>query len=159
MPKVCQILTMQVDNEFGVLTRITSLIRREGLNIKGLSVAETVSPSLSRLTVNVEMQGIALSHILDRLSRLDCVRRVSVYREDTTVKRELALVLCLRTSTLWQGRPIVWENESAVCFELTGTPEEVDGFLAGAADQGVIDVARGGAVTIEKGGDPHDCDC
>ena len=44
MPKTSHILMMNVDNEFGVLTRITALIRRAGLNIKGLSVAETLSP-------------------------------------------------------------------------------------------------------------------
>ena len=151
MSKTTQILTMDVDNEFGVLTRITALIRREGLNIKGLSVAETVSCQVSRLTVVVEMQGIELQTILSRIGRLDCVHTISVYEPAAALKRELALVLCLRESGLWKGERVLWDNGRVVCFELTGTPEELNDYVARSRERGLIALSRSGAVTIEKG--------
>ena len=92
MTRTPHLLTLIVDNEFGVLTRTTSLIRREGWNIKSLSVAETADNTLSRLTLSLECFDATLASVLNRLGRLDCVHRISACTEQTHILRELALL-------------------------------------------------------------------
>ncbi|MEI6100544.1 MAG: ACT domain-containing protein [Eubacteriales bacterium] len=65
---------MLVDNEFGVLTRITALLRREGFNIMSLAVEVTENPEISQLLVSVECMDTALPRVLGRLNKLGCVK-------------------------------------------------------------------------------------
>ncbi len=152
MPKASCILMMDVDNEFGVLTRITALIRRAGLNIKGLSVAETLSPAVSRLTVSVETQGFEMGEVAGRIRRLNCVRQLQICDEGNTVQQEMALLLSSKgdPARLWEGRPVLWEDEDRVCFQVTMSPRELDRFVTAQADH-LLDVSRSGAVTIAIG--------
>ena len=80
MPKKC-ILVMDVDDEFGVLTRITGRIRREGLNIAELSVAQTSVAGISRMTIRVELRGIPVEQVISRLARFDCVKDIHLCEE------------------------------------------------------------------------------
>lgn len=157
MHRNLQIFSLLVDNEFGVLTRITALIRREGLNIKGLTVAETLTPSVSHLTVTVEMQGVKLETVVKRLGRLDCIRSFTVCTDAGFVRQELCLVVCTRESGLWQGQPILWEDATSVCFSCVGTPEALTAYLAENRAH-LLRVSRSGVVTIQKGEGAHEAE-
>lgn len=77
------ILTMMVDNNMGVLTRITTQIRREGLNIRRLLVEETENPEISRLTMTFScLQGF-YGDVLKRFSQMSCVRELTEERSPT----------------------------------------------------------------------------
>lgn len=65
---------MLVDNEFGVLTRITAMLRREGFNIMSLAVEVTDNPEISQMLVSVECIEGAVSRVLTRLNKLGCVK-------------------------------------------------------------------------------------
>lgn len=67
---------LTVDNEFGVLTRVTALIRREGWNIKSLSVDETERSDISRMTIDLECAEHTAEQVIKRLSRLASVRAI-----------------------------------------------------------------------------------
>lgn len=66
-----------VDNEFGALTRITALVRREGFNIKSLAVEVTENPDVSQMLISVECLDSRLIKVLERLNKLGCVRNVA----------------------------------------------------------------------------------
>jgi acetolactate synthase-1/3 small subunit len=66
---------MLVDNEFGVLTRITAMLRREGFNIKSLAVEVTDIPEISQMLISVECLESAVSRVLIRLNKLGCVKK------------------------------------------------------------------------------------
>ena len=85
------ILTLTVDNEFGVLTRITAQIRREGWNIKSLAAEETADRSISRITLALQCFDSTLPSVVSRLSRLACVRHVSAYDAARCICRELTI--------------------------------------------------------------------
>ena len=51
---------------------------------------------------------------------------------------------------LWEGRPVLWEDEDRVCFQVTMSPRELDRFVTAQADH-LLDVSRSGAVTIAIG--------
>ena len=140
--KQVRILSVFADNEFGVLTRITALIRREGWNIKTLSVAETIHPSVSRLTIGVECIDSTLEMVLKRILRLDCVRRASICE---TCGREMALAHLPADAMAPEGSRMVGER----VYEYTGLPGEVDAWCHAVAALGASDIARGGVVTLE----------
>ena len=47
------VIAVYVDNQFGVLTRVTSMFTRRGFNIDALTVGETESPEYSRITITM----------------------------------------------------------------------------------------------------------
>ena len=128
MPKT-YILMMDVDDEFGVLTRITGRIRREGLNIAALSVAQTATPGISRMTIRVQMRGIPADQVIGRLSRFDCVKEIHLCGENTLPVQELALICCPVDSPLSAGEKILHQTQTCIVFEKTGTPQELDDYL------------------------------
>lgn len=78
-----------VDNEFGVLTRITAMLRREGFNIKSLAVEVTDNPEISQMLITVECIDSAVSKVLSRLNKLGCVKKA----EGTTGGFDLSMYL------------------------------------------------------------------
>jgi len=150
-----QLLSMTVDNEFGVLTRVTALIRREGWNIKSLSVAESADPSVSRLTVCIECLDSVLGHVRTRLEKLDCVHSLTVFDPSLHQRVELAAVrmkeengaaiACARSFGALPYGP-----DRARAYTLTADPERIDAFVTELASLGVDGVVRTGAVMVKK---------
>ncbi|HWR23259.1 MAG TPA: acetolactate synthase small subunit [Feifaniaceae bacterium] len=149
------ILTLTADNEFGVLTRITAQIRREGWNIKSLSAEETADPSISRITLALQCFDATLPSVAARLSRLACVRHVSAYDEKRCICRELAVA---RVKDTPEARAVIGRfaaqtisNENgALLVQLAETPKALDAFLEALRGAGEVDSARSGAITLEK---------
>ncbi len=88
------LLMLEVDNEFGVLTRITAQIRREGWNIPGLSVAKLPGGLTARLTLSLLCPQSSAAAVTDRLARLNCVRSITSCTKGTHAIAELALFCC-----------------------------------------------------------------
>lgn len=148
------ILVMDVDDEFGVLTRITGRIRREGVNIDALSVAQTATPGISRMTICIETRTVPFEQIINRLTKFDCVKNIFLCDEEKKPVRELLLVRCPANSSLHQGESIIEQNGDTVTFEKTGTPQEIDTYLKDHHSQ-ISEFSRSGAVTVETGGVKH----
>lgn len=155
--RTVQTLILMVDNEFGVLTRVTALVRREGWNIKSLVVAETMNPAISRLTISVECLDSTLNHVLERLGRLACVRQISAYSEQTHFSRELVMVTvgnegragAEETAKAFGAHAMDCPGGSAV-IEFSGEPAEAEALISALKPFGITNVARSGIVTLER---------
>lgn len=152
-----QLLSMNVDNEFGVLTRITALIRREGWNIKSLAVAETVNPSVSCLTVCIECLDAALEHVRIRLGKLDCVHSLMVFDPQKHERIELAVVRVVTRDKCGAkacaeifGARLFHSHGDRQVFEITKDPVAIDAFIGELAKLGTTGATRSGAVVIER---------
>lgn len=66
---------MLLENEFGVLSRITGLFRQQGYNIKSLAVEVTENPEVSQMLISVECQPATLPRVLSLLNKLLCVKK------------------------------------------------------------------------------------
>lgn len=154
--KKVHILTLLVDNEFGVLTRITALIRREGWNIKSLAVSETINHGTSRLTISLECLDSALPAVLTRLDRFDCVHSVTAFSQATHICRELAVLqTCaeresVMSAALKYGARIILDEHGCLTLELSESPENIDAFLSEMETLGLQGYTRTGATTLEK---------
>lgn len=152
--RTAHILTLMVDNEFGVLTRITSQIRREGWNIKSLAVAESTDTAISRITVALECFDATLPTVLHRLSKLACVRTVTAYEPEQYVCRELLVAKLGAPEKLEQLREAyafsVLEGTNGAVLEFAGTPQELDAFILALEKLGEKNIARTGPITLER---------
>ena len=87
-----RVLTMLVDNQPGVLSRVTRLFSGRGYNIDSLCVAETVKPTISRITIVTRTHMAQLEQIMKQLRKLVNVRKLRDLTGKEAVHREMALI-------------------------------------------------------------------
>jgi acetolactate synthase-1/3 small subunit len=155
-------IAVLVDNEAGVLARVIGLFSGRGYNIDSLTVAE-IDPAnkVSRITVVTSGTRMIIEQIKAQLARLVPVHKVSdLTDEGPHVERELALlkvqskgekrVESLRIADIYRARAIDSTADSFV-FEISGSTEKIDAFVAILKPLGLVDVSRTGVVAIARG--------
>ena len=155
-------IAVLVDNEPGILARVVGLFSGRGYNIESLTVAE-VDPreKLSRVTIVTSGTRMIIEQIKAQLSRLVPVHRVrDLTEEGPFVEREMALVKvtgkgearieALRLADIFRARVVDTTIESFV-FEMTGSAEKLNAFIALMEPLGLAEVSRTGAVAIARG--------
>src|SRR3989338_3085553 len=85
-------ISILVENEFGVLTRVAGLFSGRGYNISSLSVAETLDPHLSRMTIVTSGKDEVIEQITKQLNKLVNVIKVQDVTNQNPVNRILALI-------------------------------------------------------------------
>ena len=155
-------LSVLVDNEPGVLARVIGLFSGRGYNIESLTVAETdAEQKLSRMTIVTSGTRMIIEQIKAQLDRLVPVHKVrDLTDEGPHIERELALIKvagtgerrieALRLADIFKAR-VVDATLSSFVFEMTGTVDEVDDFVAIMRQLGLVDVSRTGVAAISKG--------
>jgi acetolactate synthase-1/3 small subunit len=155
-------LSIIVDNESGVLARIVGLFSARGYNIDSLTVADvSTDHAVSRITIVTSGPPPVIDQIIAQLERLVPVHRVLDLTElGPHVEREMALVKvagtgdkrveALRLADIFRARPVDTSIGSFV-FEVSGSTEKVDQFIALMREVGLVEVARTGVVAIARG--------
>ena len=155
-------IAVLVDNEPGVLARVIGLFSGRGYNIESLTVAETDrANNFSRITVVTSGTRMIIEQIKAQLSRLVPVHAVrDLTDEGPYVERELALIKVagtgekriesLRLADIFRARVVDSTTESFV-FEMTGSTEKLNAFVALMEPLGLVDVSRTGVVAIARG--------
>jgi len=155
-------LSVLVDNEAGVLARVIGLFSGRGYNIESLTVAEVdAAEGVSRITVVTTGTAMVIEQIKAQLGRLVPVHSVSdLTLEGPSVERELALVKVagsgekrvesLRIADIFRARAVDSTNESFV-FEIVGSTEKLNAFIALMEPLGLVEVSRTGVVAIARG--------
>ena len=86
------VIAVYVDNQYGVLTRVTSMFTRRGFNIDALTVGETECPEYSRITISLSGDGYAKEQLINQMKKLFNVKKVEVLEDNECIKRELMLI-------------------------------------------------------------------
>ena len=95
------VISVLVENQAGVLSRVSGLFSRRGYNIDSLSVGETADPKFSRITLVARGDEHILEQIEKQLNKLIDVIKVETLDPDSSVFRELALIkINAQTSTV-----------------------------------------------------------
>ena len=86
-----EVLSIVVQNNYGVLARISSLFGRRGYNIDTLTVSNTDDPDISRITLTVQGFENEINQIILQTSKLEEVIKVDVLEQNKSVMREIVL--------------------------------------------------------------------
>jgi acetolactate synthase-1/3 small subunit len=152
-------ISVLVENQFGVLARISGLFSGRGFNIDSLSVGETDDPSISRITLVVKGDEAILEQVMKQLHRLVDVIKVSDLTQDEFIDRELALIKVdansntrseiIQIADVFRGK-ILDVAPTSLTIEVTGTEEKVRGMISLLRDFGIREVVRSGKIAISR---------
>ena len=154
------ILVVLVMDRPGVLNRVASLMRARNFNIDSLAVSRTDKPHISRMTLTLHGDDVAVEQAAKQLYRLIDVLKVQDVTADQVVEHELALLKVRATDhnraevikivELYKGR-IVDIAPDAVIVEASGTEAEIDSLVALVRGYGIKELVRTGAVVMLRG--------
>jgi acetolactate synthase-1/3 small subunit len=155
-----RLLSLLVENHPGVLNKVSSMIRRRGMNITSLTVGETDDESVSRMTIAVDVGRATADQAVKQLYKLIEVVKISDITEDPIVDRELVLVKVaasrgdrselLQIVDIFKGKIADVGVESMV-LEMSGSEDQVDTFLELVRPFGIREIARSGTVAMARG--------
>ena len=153
------ILSLLVDNEPGVLSRITGLFSGRGFNIESLCVAETTDPLISRITLVTKGDMVIVEQIKKQLNKLVNVVKVLDFTGTPFVQRELALIKVrakpehraeiLRMVDIFRSR-VVDVGSEYYTVEVTGDESKIAAFLSLLKPMGIREIARTGALALAR---------
>lgn len=152
-------ISLLVENEFAVLSRVVGLFSGRGFNIESLSVAETMDPSVSRMTIVTRGDDAIIEQINKQLNRLINVLKVIDLTDKDFVERELALIKVnadaknraevLRVADIFRGQ-VVDVGPKHYTIEITGAEEKIHAALELLRPLGVKEVVRTGKAAIAR---------
>ncbi len=155
-------LSVLVENQPGALARVVSMFSARGYNIDSLTVAKVAADeNISRITIITSGTPLKIEQIKSQLGRIVVVHKVvDLTTEGPYVSRELVFVKvkckgekrleALRTADIFRAKVVDSTNQSFI-FELTGSSEKLDAFIALMKNLGLIELARTGEVAISRG--------
>ena len=108
-----QVISLLLENKPGALMRVTGLLSQRGYNIESLTVARTLDPAVSRMTIVVDVDATLRQQVIKQMNRLINVLQATDLTESPAVVRELVLVrvrtpLESRTAVLKEAEIFGW---------------------------------------------------
>lgn len=152
-------ISILVDNEPGVLSRIAGLFSARGFNIESLCVAETLDPTLSHITLVTSGEDWIIEQIIKRFNNMINVIKVTDLTQYSHVERDMVLVRVessvesrpeiLRTADIFRAKVIDVGPKSYV-LELTGDKEKLEAFISILMPMGVTEIVRAGSIGLTR---------
>ena len=149
-----------VNNQFGVLNRVTSMFRRRQFNITSLTVSETESEEFSRITVQSEGDEVKKQQLINQLYKLPDIVSVAELSNEETVNRELLLVKLhnnpetradVRSAIdAFEGKIVDYTKESQT-IQMVGDSRKIDNFITLMKEYGIMEICRTGVVSLQRG--------
>ncbi len=153
------VISVLVDNEPGVLSRISGLFSGRGFNIESLNVAETLDPTISRMTLVTRGNDQIIEQIIKQLNKLVNVIKVQDLTGTDYVEREMALIKVsaqsssraevLRIVDIFRGR-VVDVSPKSFTLEITGDEKKIQAVIDLLVPLGIMEIVRTGKVAISR---------
>ena len=156
------VISVLLDNEAGVLSRVAGLFSARGYNIESLTVAETNDPTLSRMTI-VTFGGDDLAMQIEKqLNKLVDVVKVMDLSKHAHIEREMLLVKVecpggeegrarLERFAGEHNAGVVEHADGVSVLELTAPAHNVDAFIQALSEWGVCEIVRSGVISLGRG--------
>jgi acetolactate synthase-1/3 small subunit len=151
------ILSMLVDNQPGVLSRVVGLFSGRGYNIESLCVAETMNPDVSRITLVTKANPLLMEQIVKQLRKLINVVKLRDLSGDEAVQREMALICVvakpehraeiLRIVDIFRCKVVDVGLEHYI-IEVTGDAGKLTALLNLLKPMGIKKIARTGSIAL-----------
>ena len=150
---------MLVDDQPGVLTRISGLFSRRNFNIDTITVGKTNSPGISKIVVTVIGDDNTLEQVEKQINKLIDV--IKVTELGSGIIRELCLIKVktpnkkakddlFEYAKVYKAK-FVDVNHESMTLEIIGVPEKIDSFIEMIRSHGISDISRTGVTAIQRG--------
>ncbi|MBI3398001.1 MAG: acetolactate synthase small subunit [Deltaproteobacteria bacterium] len=152
-------ISILVDNEFGVLSKVAGLFSGRGFNIESLCVAETLDPQVSRMTIVTTGDDQVVEQITKQLNKLINVIKVSDLTAEEHIERELAMIKVnvdvkdraeiLSIIDIFRGK-VVDVSPTTYTIEMTGDNEKVNAIIKLLRPFGIKEIVRTGKIAMAR---------
>jgi len=153
------IISVLVENKFGVLSRVASLFSGRGFNIESLSVGPTLDSTVSLITIVTEGDDRIIEQITKQLNKLVDVIKVVDLTEKDYVERETALIKihtqpedraeALRFAEIFRAK-VVDSTFNTYTIEITGDAEKIEAMINLLRPLGIKEMVRTGRIAIAR---------
>lgn len=153
------VLSILVENQPGVLSRISGLFGGRGYNIDSLCVAETTEPHVSRVTIVATANKVVLEQIMKQLHKLINVIKVIELTGTEFVQREMALIKVnakpehraeiLRIVDIFRAK-IIDVGLEHYTIEITGDEDKLSAILSLLKPSGIKEIAKTGIIALSR---------
>lgn len=153
-------ISVLVENQPGVLSKVVGLFSRRGFNIDSLAVGTTEDKTMSRITIVVNGDSYIIEQVEKQLNKLIPIIKVKTLEEGGYISRTLSLV---KVSASTRTRPeimklaelmgarIVDVSKNSLTLEFTDTTERTEVFMSLLRPYGIKETVRTGAIAVETG--------
>jgi acetolactate synthase, small subunit len=158
------VLSVLVENEPGVLSRVAGLFSGRGFNIESLNVAPHLESGLSHMTITTSGDAAVIEQIVKQLRKLITVVKVVDFQHDATVRREMMLVKVqaeeakrgevLRIVDIFRCK-VVDVSLTELTIEVTGNYDKLQAVLGLLGKFGIKEMARTGTVALRRSVQPE----
>lgn len=153
------VLSVLVENEPGVLSRVAGLFSGRGFNIHSLNVAPALEEGVSHMTITTEGDSLILEQIMKQLHKIVSVIKVVDFSDIAAVEREMMFVKVqaegpmrgeiLRTVEIFRCK-VVDVSSNEMTIEATGNQDKLDAIINLLQRFGIKELARTGSVAIRR---------
>ncbi|MEL6579403.1 MAG: acetolactate synthase small subunit [Cyanobacteria bacterium J06621_12] len=154
-----QTISVLVEDEAGVLTRIAGLFARRGFNIESLAVGPAEQSGVSRITMVVPGDEKVVEQLIKQLYKLISVLKVQDISQQPCVERELMLIKINATASnraeviqvaqIFRAR-VVDLAEEALTLEVVGDPGKIVAIIQMLTKFGIREIARTGKIALVR---------
>lgn len=155
-----RVFSLLVDNNPGVLSRVSGLFSRRGYSIDSITAGVTADPRFTRITIVASGDELILSQIEKQVRKLEDVIEIKVLQQEDSVYRELIMVKVRANKTerteiisvadIFRAKIVDVEKDSLM-VELTGNGSKVDAFLELLEGYEILELARTGITGLQRG--------
>jgi acetolactate synthase-1/3 small subunit len=152
-----QTISLLLENKPGALLRVTGLLSARGYNIESLTVARTLDPELSRMTIVVDVEERLRDQVIKQMNKLVNVLQATDLTDASAVIREMVLVrirstqdnrtAIIKEAEIFHAR-VVDSSVEGFAIEATGESEKLDEFIDVMRSYGETEVARSGVTAM-----------
>lgn len=153
------IISILVENKFGVLSRVSGLFSGRGFNIETVSVGPTLDPSISQMTIVTTGDERIFEQIVKQINKLIDVIKVTDLAEKEFVEREMCLIKvnapaehraeALRIADIFRAR-VVDSTLRTYTLQVTGDEKKLAAFIELLRPIGIKEIVRTGKVAIAQ---------
>lgn len=154
------VITLEVEDKSGVLTRISSLFSRRGYNVDSLTVGHTHKPGISRFTIVVEGDEHTLEQIRKQSQKLIHVLTTDCLEKENSVMREFAIVKLRYDETCsikinelvdFYGARMLDSTNETLIVEFSGTENKINIIFEELQEFTVLESIRTGKIAMKIG--------
>ncbi len=154
------VISVYVENKYGVVARVSGLFMRRGFNIDSFTGQTTDDPRYSRLTITLDGDDYTREQLIYQLKKLHNVKAVKLLNENSSVERELMVIKVANTpatrsevmaaAEVYRAKIIDYTTD-AMCIEVTGEPSKLTAFIEVMKPLGIVEMCRTGVIALERG--------